>query len=57
MVEKFTGVAGVFAGDEVGVAKGLDSTEGDVSEVANGSGDEGDDRVKVWFRCHQLSGL
>jgi len=41
---------------EVGVAEGLDRAQGDVSEVADGSGDEGDGGVWGWFRCHQLSG-
>ncbi len=35
-------MAGVFAGDEVGVAEGFDGPEGDVTQVADGSWDEGE---------------
>lgn len=57
MVEEAEGVAGILAGDEVGVAEGFDRTQGDVAKVTDGSGDEGDLRVgRVFFRCHLRCG-
>ena len=51
MVEKAQRVAGVFASDEVSFAQGLDGPQGDVAEVTDRSGDEGD----LWrvFRIHR----
>ncbi len=40
MIQKFLGLARVFAGDAVYAAQHLEGAEGDVAEIADGSGDE-----------------
>ena len=40
VVEQLLGLAGVFAGDAVSAPKDVKGAEGDVAEVADGSGDE-----------------
>lgn len=56
VVEELARMAGVLAGDEVGLAESFDGADGDVTEVADGGGDEGDLWVEVGLRCHRLSG-
>jgi hypothetical protein len=38
MVEQFLGLAGVFAGDAVGMLEHVEGAKGNVTQVANGSG-------------------
>jgi hypothetical protein len=40
MIQEFEGVAGVFAGDLLNFFENAQSAEGDVFEVADGSGDQ-----------------
>ena len=40
VIEELLGLAGVFAGDAVGLAQDAECAEGDVFEIADGSGDE-----------------
>lgn len=40
VLEEDSGVAGVFCRDEVDGAKGIEGSEGDISEIADGSCDE-----------------
>ena len=40
VIEEFLGLAGVFAGDAVGLAQDAEGAEGDVFEIADGSGDQ-----------------
>ncbi len=40
VVEEFLGLAGIFAGDAVGVLEDFEGAESDVAEIADGRGDE-----------------
>jgi hypothetical protein len=40
VVEQFLRLAGIFAGDAVGLLEDIKGTEGDVAEIADGGGDE-----------------
>jgi hypothetical protein len=40
VVEQLLGLAGVFAGDAIDLLENVESPQGDVTEIADGGGDE-----------------
>ena len=53
MVEKFARMARVFARDQVDCSQGLDCAKGDVAQVSDGGGDEGDEGSGVGLIGHE----
>jgi hypothetical protein len=52
MIQKFLGLAGVFAGDAIHATKNFERAKRDVAEVADGSGDE----VEAWSELEIVGG-
>ena len=42
VAEEIARMTGIFAGDEIGILQRLDGAKGDISEVTDRSGDEGE---------------